>query len=653
MAQAVSEANIPTLLMVLVHLTGDLQWLDAPYQPTRTVGLDDNDDGGLPDDIQREVRTAATEAITAWLDGTPAALPLPQDDELLVRMLAVAMGEEVPTSYAPMIRHELELAADRAAAGWDLGAPAPYVPRRAPSERDGPTVLVVGAGISGIAASVQLQRAGYEHVIVERGTTIGGVWRDNRYPGCGVDTPSHIYTFSFASNDWTRYFALREEIADYLERVADDHDVRSRVCFQREAIAASWDEVAQQWTTTVRAPDGSTEELVSDVVVTAVGAFNKPVLPDVPGRDDFHGPTLHTARWPEEGVDLSGMRVAVIGSGASAMQVVPELAEQVEHLIVFQRTPQWVAPFDAFRRRFPDGVRQLLRTVPWYHAWYRTRLGWVYNDRIHPSLQLSGPCGRGRSSSSRRRVTSTLGTAGSSSLGSSNSGTSDDARLPEFREFVAAETEQITVDIGVVRAHRGSRVANGAGRARHFGHHPLHTDWAKFLVVDRDNHVTCEDVGIVDEIRGRHHGRPRRVVTCEGLVDLGDGPRAHPRSDGCLELRPVLETGLEVVEPVVILQGHGSQDVHDAAFGRGAERVPAAVLRLPGADVGVTRILVPDALERASQLVLDDDLLLDLPVQGLVQSDIDHLPLATLGITPVQGHGDAVRRPYARHGVTE
>jgi 4-hydroxyacetophenone monooxygenase len=374
--EAVRAANVPTLLMVLVQMTGDERWLEEPYRPTRAKGLSDNDTGGLPEPAIDEIRTAAQKAISAWAGGRPLAIPEPST-ELLLKMLSVSLGEPVPSGYAQMIRQEFDTAA--------ASGPSTASPDGGPGE--GPYVLVMGAGMSGICASIELQRRGIRHGIIERHRDVGGTWLENRYPGCGVDVPSHLYSYSFAPNDWTHYFALRDEIFEYFRRVAREHGVYDRTRFNTETLSARYCEKRQQWDVEIRRPDGATETVHADVVISAVGAFNKARIPALPGISDFLGPQAHTARWPEDGIDLVDKRVAVIGTGASAMQVVPAIAETADRVLVFQRTPQWAAPFEKFQVQIPEPVRMLMAEVPLYLQWYRLRVGWAFNDRIYDALQ--------------------------------------------------------------------------------------------------------------------------------------------------------------------------------------------------------------------------------------------------------------------------
>jgi 4-hydroxyacetophenone monooxygenase len=370
-AEAVAIANIPTLLMVLVQLTGDLRWLEEPYRPQRARGMNDNDSGGLPEPLQVEVRKAALEAILAWRAGRPVAIPEPSV-ELRRRMLACAVAEEVPAEYDPIIAADLPLAQN------DIVEKLP-VP-------EGFGVLIIGAGVSGLCAAIKLQQAGIPFTILEKSARLGGIWRDNRYPGAGVDTPNHLYSYTFAPYDWSMYFALRDELHAYLEHVADTFNLRPHIRFETEVKSADYQAATQQWAVTVQQADGSHETLTTNILISAVGIFNPIKLPDIKGLERFTGPCFHTAEWPAD-LDLTGKRVAMIGNGASAMQTGPEIQHIVKSLTIFQRSPHWVAPNEQFRKPIPEALRFLLREVPLYRAWYRIRLGWTFGDRIHATLQ--------------------------------------------------------------------------------------------------------------------------------------------------------------------------------------------------------------------------------------------------------------------------
>lgn len=364
----VDEGNIPSLLMCLFQMTGDAKWLEAPFAPKRGKGLDDNDSAGLPDALQRQIRDAAYEAIVAWLKGAELALPRPSNTQL-AHMLSVAMVEDVPEEYGDVIAATMRLEEE-------VSTPRSQRPLSA---------IVIGAGVSGICAAIKLAEMGVECRIFEKNTQFGGTWWENRYPGCGVDTPNLTYTFSFRGADWSKYFPLRGEISNYLVETAVEYGLYDRVSFETTVEKAEWIENENRWKVTVTDKDGRTEQHYADLVFSAVGILNMPLVPEIPGLESFTGRVVHTSDWPED-LDVTGKRVAVVGNGASAMQVVPAIAESVSKLTIFARSKQWAAPFPQFRKPVPDGVRYLLQIVPLYRAWCEQRLSWTFNDRVHGTL---------------------------------------------------------------------------------------------------------------------------------------------------------------------------------------------------------------------------------------------------------------------------
>jgi cation diffusion facilitator CzcD-associated flavoprotein CzcO len=204
----------------------------------------------------------------------------------------------------------------------------------------GRSIAVVGGGFGGVAAIVMLKRAGYDDVTVfDRGDRLGGTWNHNSYPGAACDVPSHLYEFSFAPNPhWSRKYAPQAEIQAYLEDVVRREGVDHRIRLNTEVEAATWDEERRKWT--LRTSVGEHE---CDVLITACGQLSNPAIPNLPGLDSFGGPAFHTARWRHD-VDLTGRRVAVIGTGCSAIQVVPAIQPIVESVTVYQRSPGWTLP---------------------------------------------------------------------------------------------------------------------------------------------------------------------------------------------------------------------------------------------------------------------------------------------------------------------
>ncbi|WP_354697705.1 4-hydroxyacetophenone monooxygenase [Paraconexibacter sp. AEG42_29] len=368
---ALAEADLPVLLMVLVHLTGETRWIEPPFRPRRDTRIFADETGGLPDDVQAEVRAAALEVLGAVNPGEPGAA---LDDELLARMMSACVGEDVPPEYVPLLLEEMGL------------RPAPPTPQvTLPPDGDF-RVLVIGAGVSGICAAVRLSEAGIPFMVIEKNGEVGGTWLENTYPEAGVDTPNHFYSFSFTPHrDWEHYYSKQPEILRYLQETADRYAVRDHVRFDTTVTQAHYDEAAQLWRTTVVLPDGTEQTLTSQAVITGVGALNQPKLPDVEGLADFEGPLFHTARWPAD-LDLAGRRVALIGTGASSVQAARTTADVAGHLTIFQRSPQWITPNPLYRARVGDGKRTLLAEVPFYAAWYRFTLFWRYADSLHPHI---------------------------------------------------------------------------------------------------------------------------------------------------------------------------------------------------------------------------------------------------------------------------
>jgi len=372
------DANIPTLLMVLTQLSGDLRWIEPPYQPTRTRGLDDHDSGGLSAAVQEEIRAAAFAAISEWSRGREVGLRHPSA-ELVTQMMSVCMGTEVPPEFGALLHAELESA-------LDAGEPVP-TPLSEPDDI-GPEnhAIILGAGASGLAAAISLRKLGITYSIYEKNDNVGGSWYANDYPGAGVDTPNHLYALSFAPADWKHYFATRDEIQEYLESIAETHSIYPNISLQSEIIAARFLANEQLWAVDVRDGSGKVTTHKARYFITAMGAFSRPIRPNIPGLQEFEGDVFHTAQWPKS-ADLRGKRVAVIGTGASSMQVVASIPDLAESVTVFQRSAQWVAPFDKFRKEVPGDVRTLIREVPLYRAWYRLRQNWTFTDNIHASLQ--------------------------------------------------------------------------------------------------------------------------------------------------------------------------------------------------------------------------------------------------------------------------
>ena len=372
---ALEGADVAPLLMVLVHLSGEEHWLDevgphinGPWNFQETV----------PQELKRRLRARVKDVLLDYADrGTE--LPSEPPPGLLRKMLAAGVGGPVPEEYLPMIREEMMLDdIDPKTVHW----------RTRPSDETLAAfrVVIIGAGVSGLGMAIKLQEAGIPFVIYEKNKTVGGTWLENSYPGCGVDTPNHFYSLSFEPNhDWPDHFSKRDELWQYMERLADQYDIRRHIRFETEVTSAVYDEARAMWRVTFRDAAGSDAVTEANALITAVGQLNRPSIPPIPGLDEFAGPKFHTARW-DHSVDLSFTNVAMIGTGASGMQVGPSIAPLVGHLTIFQRSAHWAVYNANYHREVSPGKTAALKLIPFYAKWYRFQLLWASSDGLHPSL---------------------------------------------------------------------------------------------------------------------------------------------------------------------------------------------------------------------------------------------------------------------------
>ncbi len=364
-AHALEAAHIPSLMAAMVHLTGDLRLLRSDIQPSAEFFGDPQ--AGVSPEQQARARAMALDALRAYRDGGCVRPPMPSEDTIL-EMMSFVTGEEIPDEYVEFLISELSLRGED-----PYGQPGIESIPSAVKERF--RVLVIGAGMSGILAAIRLKEAGIAYLVVEKNPDVGGTWLENTYPGCRVDSPNHTYSYSFEPNDWPQHFSDQKTLLGYFQRVAREYGIRDAIRFETEVEEAAFDEQSGLWRVTVKGPDGSRETLEANAIISAVGQLNRPRLPDVPGRDSFRGPAFHSARWDHD-VPLAGKRVAVIGTGASAFQFVPRIAEEASRVTVFQRTPPWMSPTPEYFEEIPPEKHWLLNHVPYYAKWYRFWMFW-------------------------------------------------------------------------------------------------------------------------------------------------------------------------------------------------------------------------------------------------------------------------------------
>ena len=375
-AKALESASIPTLMMSMIHISGETGILEGATRPQPAM-LGDTQ-GQLGEEEQAAIRAQAFEVLKKFRD-EGCQLPPPPSRDTVLSMMRFAVGEEVPNAYVPMMLEEMDLeGSDSRAFKWK--------DEQAATKAKNFHVLVIGAGMSGLLAAIRLEQAGIRYSVIEKNAEVGGTWFENSYPGSRVDIANHFYCYSFEPNpEWSEFFARRDELHAYFQRCALKYDVLEKIRFETEVVSAQWDESGRSWSVALR--DGAGGEEISEfsAIVSAVGQLNRPNIPSIEGLEQFQGHTFHSAEWRHD-VDLTGKRVAVIGTGASALQLVPEVAMAASQLYVFQRSPAWMFPNPDYHAKVSEGKKWLLAHVPFYSRWYRFLLFWPGSDGLMPSL---------------------------------------------------------------------------------------------------------------------------------------------------------------------------------------------------------------------------------------------------------------------------
>ena len=374
---ALTEADIAPMLMVLTQLTGDLEILEevAPHIHGPWSFLE-----SVPEHLKQKVRDRLVVALKDYAATGRQPLRRPSSD-VLQRMMSAGVGQMVPEEYIPLLLEEMRFGdEDTRSVRWQRD------PASLPIDQF--TVIVIGAGLAGICTAVRLKELGIPFLVLEKNDDVGGTWWENVYPGCAVDTPNHFFSYSFAPNNkWSRHFSRRDEILAYIADTAKKYGLRQHIRFGVEVTDTVFDESDSRWQVTLRGCDGTLETIDCNAVITAVGQLNRPAIPPIAGLPLFRGPIFHTARW-DRTVDVKGKRVAMVGTGASAMQAAPSIAPEVDHLAVFQRTPHWAMNNPNYHKAVSPGTIWALEHVPYYAQWLRFQLFWASSDGFHASLQV-------------------------------------------------------------------------------------------------------------------------------------------------------------------------------------------------------------------------------------------------------------------------
>lgn len=368
---ALEDAHIPSLMNALVHLTGDADIIRGDIQPESGFLVDPQ--GGIAEEDQARVREQAFEALKAYRDNGQR-LPSAPATDLVHEMVNFASGQELSSEYGTFLEAELALQ-DEDSYG------VPELAKLPAEARANFKVLIVGAGMSGLLAGIRLKAAGIGFEIVERHGDVGGTWYQNTYPGCRVDSPNHTYSYSFHPTDWPQFYSSQEVLRRYFDGCATQYGLRENIRFHTDVEAATYDEDRGAWHVDVRHRDGTAETLVANAIISAVGQLNRPKWPDIPGQDRYQGIAFHSTQWEHEH-DLSGKKVVVIGTGASAFQFAPEVAKEAASVTIFQRTAPWIFNAPEYHEYVPDGKHWLLNHVPYYAKWFRFSMFWRMAEGI-------------------------------------------------------------------------------------------------------------------------------------------------------------------------------------------------------------------------------------------------------------------------------
>ena len=374
---ALNEANIPSLIATLVHLTGNIDIVRGDIRIDEKALKDLRGAGIAPED-QQMIKDLAFDVIRELRDGR-RTLPAKPDEKTIKELINFLVNQELGEEYSDLLHAELSLEGE------------PIFSQPALDHVNGSdckkfSVLVIGAGMSGILAAIKLKEAGFSYTVVEKNAEVGGTWFENTYPGCRVDSANHVYSYSFAPQDWPQYFSPQQVLLDYFKSVTEEYGIRDDIRFNTQVKRAVFNENSSLWEVTLEAEDGEHEVLEVNALISAVGQLNRPMTPDIQGIDTFKGVLFHSGHWEHEH-DLAGKRIAVIGTGPSAFQFVPRISIEAAEVKVFQRTPPWVFPREDYHADIPAGKHWLLNNLPFYAHWYRFFLFWYSAEGMMKAAQ--------------------------------------------------------------------------------------------------------------------------------------------------------------------------------------------------------------------------------------------------------------------------
>ena len=380
--RALDSASFPVVAALLVHFTGDISILDKLPKPNQAI-LGETQ-GFLADKDKQIIKEIALKEINRFFSNSKADdIYIPSNKELN-KMMNFIVGEEVSTDYIPMMLNDLNIATH------------PFKPNfiKASSNLE---VLIIGAGMSGILAAIKLAEIGVQYKIYEKNNDLGGTWYENQYPGSRVDIANHFYSYSFEENhQWTEHFSRQPELLDYFKNCFHKYDIHKHTYFETQVTDMKFDELTQEWSVDSICHGRENKERIG-IIISCVGQLNQPKIPQIKGLEHFQGDMFHSSQWPHFDA-ISGKKVAVVGSGASAFQIVPSIAKSSKELTIFQRSPPWMFPNPQYHEEVDDRKKWLLENLPFYSRWYRFLLFYPGSDQLLDSLFID-PTWKARSDS--------------------------------------------------------------------------------------------------------------------------------------------------------------------------------------------------------------------------------------------------------------
>ena len=367
---ALDSASFPVVAALLVHFTGDISILEKLPRPNQAVLGEIQ--GFLSEDDKQTIKKIALKEISKFFSNHEVNDIYVPSNEELNKMMSFVVGENVSPDYIPMMLRDLNITSQ------DLKLSSV-------TTKPSLEVLIIGAGMSGILAAIKLAERGIKFKIYEKNINLGGTWFENRYPGARVDIANHFYSYSFEENhQWSEHFSQQPELLDYFKRCFDKYDIQKNTYFETQVTDMKFDDETKLWEVTSIHNKKSNKEVIN-IVLSCVGQLNQPKIPDIKGMDEFQGNMFHSSKWPDDDV-IAGKKVAVVGSGASAFQIVPSIAKYCEQLTIFQRSPPWMFPNPKYHEQVDEEKKWLLENLPFYSRWYRFLLFYPGSDQLLDSL---------------------------------------------------------------------------------------------------------------------------------------------------------------------------------------------------------------------------------------------------------------------------